>query len=183
MNEIIQAEVIRTGPEWASIIRNDLSRAVEGIVSAGQHLAQAKAEVGHGEWGPMLRGIGISQQHAHKLMQISQNEAISNHSCVSDLPRAVTALYELSRIDPDEFKQGMEDGVIHPDMTAQDAKNLGAGSGESSAFDKARKNLSAFEKNATSIADLDQWDQLINEADTTFRRIGGATYLRLKGEQ
>lgn len=154
MNEIIQADVTagsqspaRTGPDWASIIRNDLSRAVEGIITAGQHLTEAKAEVSHGEWIPMLGGIGISQQHAHKLMQISQNEAISNHSHVGDLPSTVRALYELSQLDPEGVEHGVEDGVIHPDMTAQDAKNLKSGSKESSAFDKAMKNLKALQNN------------------------------------
>lgn len=145
MNEIIQADAIRTGPEWASIIRDDLSRAVEGIITAGQHLAEAKAEVSHGEWTPMLGGIGISRQHAHKLMQIG--ERFSNVSYVSHLPSTMVALYELSQLDPEGIEHGVEDGDIHPDMTTQDAKNLGSGSKESSAFDKAMKNLKALQNN------------------------------------
>lgn len=147
MNEIIQADAIRTGPEWASIIRDDLGRAVEGLVSAGQHLTEAKASVNHGEWMPMLNGIGISHTWATKLMQISQNEAISNCNPGLNLPRSIKALHELSQLDPEDIEHGVEDGVIHPDMTAQDAKNLGSGSKESSAFDKAMKNLKALQNN------------------------------------
>lgn len=178
MNEIIHAgatgsavAVIRTGPEWADIIRNDLSRAVEGIISAGRHLAEAKAEVGHGEWGPLLRGIGISQPYAYRLMTIG--ERFPNHSSWNDLPRSISTLYELSQLEPDEIEHGMEDGAIHPDITAQDARELRTGSGESSAFDKARKNLRAFEKNASDGLSLPELEQLVTEAEDMFRRIGG----------
>ena len=101
--EVVDAEVIRTHSEWADVIRDDLGRAVEGIVSAGKHLIAAKADVKHGEWLPMLKEIGISRQYAHKLMQIGENEAISNVSHERHLPGTFTALYELSRLDPSDI--------------------------------------------------------------------------------
>jgi hypothetical protein len=43
--------------EWAEIISSDLGRAVEGIIAAGQHLQQAKYQLGHGRFLPLLRSI------------------------------------------------------------------------------------------------------------------------------
>lgn len=163
--------VTRTGPEWANIIRNDLGRAVEGIISAGQHLNEAKAEVGHGEWLPMLHGIGISQRHAQKLMQIG--EQFSNASYMTHLPSTMVALYELSRLDPEEVEASVEDGTINPDMTVQDARAL-AGKPETSAFDKALKNLRAFEKNAAEVHG-DELDMLIAAHAEARRQLDWAT--------
>lgn len=163
----------RTGPEWASIIRDDLSRAVEGIITAGQHLTQAKNGMNHGEWIPMLNGIGISRQHAHKLMRIGANPALSNPNHGSDLPRSIKALHELSQLDPDEIEHGVEGGTIHPDMTIKDAKDL-AGKPGTSAFDKAMKGLKAFMKNAPDTKG-DELRQLFRLVDDLPRQLDMAT--------
>lgn len=121
--EVIEPEIVRDATEWVEVIRDDLGRAVEGIVSAGKHLIAAKADVNHGEWLPMLKEIGISDGYARKLMSIGRNGAISNRSHGNDFPTAMRALYELSRLDPEDIESGIESGDINPDMTIKDAKN------------------------------------------------------------
>src|SRR5690625_4403440 len=91
--EVIEPEIVRTHTEWAEVIKDDLGRAVEGIVSAGKHLIAAKADVEHGEWLPMLKEIGINERVARRLMSIGQNRAISNRTNWSDFPGAMAALY------------------------------------------------------------------------------------------
>ena len=120
--EVVDAEVIRTGTEWAEVIRADLGRAVEGIVSAGKHLIAAKADVKHGEWLPMLQEVGIDQSTARRLMSIGGNPAIANRGNCHDFPAALRSLYELSRLDPEAIESGIEHGDIHPAMTIRDAK-------------------------------------------------------------
>ena len=118
--EVIEPEIVRTHTEWAEVIKDDLGRAVEGIVSAGKHLIAAKADVEHGKWEPMLKEIGISQPYAYKLMKIG--DSFPNHSSWNDLPGSIAALYELSRLDPSDIEEGIESGAIAPDMTIRDAK-------------------------------------------------------------
>lgn len=125
--EVVEAEIVRTSDEWAEIIRSDLGRAVEGIVSAGRNLIAAKEDVQHGEWLPMLEEIGIDQGTARRLMSIGRNPAISNRGNCHDFPTAMRALYELSRMDPDDIEDGIQHGRITPDMTIKDAKNYAAG--------------------------------------------------------
>lgn len=118
----MDAEIVRTSAEWAEVIKGDLGRAVEGIVSAGRNLIAAKADVAHGEWLPMLREIGISHGYAKKLMAIGRNEALSNGSRGNHLPGSFRALYELSRMDPSDIEHGVETGAITPEMTIKQAR-------------------------------------------------------------
>ena len=37
----------------------------------------------------------------------------SNRPSLDDLPRSVSALYELSRMDPDDIEAGIESGAMH----------------------------------------------------------------------
>lgn len=123
--EVIVPEIVRSSDEWAEIIKGDLGRAVEGIVSAGRNLIAAKADVAHGEWLPMLAEIGVSRSYAFKLMKIG--ERFSDVSSSKHLPSSPEALYELSRMDPDDVEDGIEHGRITPDMTIKDAKNYATG--------------------------------------------------------
>lgn len=124
--DVIDAEVVRTGTEWAEVIRADLGRAVEGIVSAGKHLIAAKADVQHGEWLPLLEQIGISHSAAKKLMAVGRNAELSNGSSSNHLPASLDALYQLSRLSPEVIESGIEHGDIHPAMTIKDAKGYAA---------------------------------------------------------
>lgn len=123
-DEVIEPEIVRDASEWAEVIKDDLGRAVEGIVSAGRHLIAAKADVNHGEWLPMLKEIGISPSAAERLMSIGRNAAISNSPNLGNLPSAINALYELSRLDPSDIEDGIESGAITPDMKIKEAKSF-----------------------------------------------------------
>lgn len=124
--DIVDAEIVRTPGEWAEVIRADLGRAVESIVSAGKHLIAAKADVQHGEWLPLLDRIGINERHAQRLMQVGGNAALANPTHVSDVPASLRALMELSRLPPEAIESGIESGDVHPGMTAKDAKGYAA---------------------------------------------------------
>ena len=118
--EVVDAEIVRTSSEWAEVIKSDLGRAVEGIVAAGRNLIAAKADVAHGEWLPMLEEIGISEAEASRLRSIAV--AASNLPSLEGLPKSVSALYELSRLDADDIEHGIETGAITPKMTIKQAR-------------------------------------------------------------
>jgi hypothetical protein len=86
--------------EWARIIAEDLTRAVAGVIAAGRHLQEAKAEVEHGDWLPLLERLKIGERTAQMLMRIAANEALAdpNHWFVADALRAcqAAALYPRS---------------------------------------------------------------------------------------
>lgn len=47
--------------------------------------------------------------------------SIANRTNWSDFPEAVAALYELSRMDPDDIEDGIQHGRVTPDMTIRQA--------------------------------------------------------------
>jgi hypothetical protein len=49
-----------TTENWRQIIAADLAAAAGGIIAAGQHLQEAKAEVEHGDWLPLLKSLRLS---------------------------------------------------------------------------------------------------------------------------
>lgn len=124
LEPVVEAEVVRTTPEWAALIQEDLHRAVEGVIAAGQHLIEAKSQVAHGQWLPLLEQIGISHDYAKRLMTISRNPAMSNGGNCHHFPSAFRALAELARLDPADVDAAIESGDITPDMTIANAKDL-----------------------------------------------------------
>ena len=64
--------------EWAQIIAGDLTRAVAGIIDAGRHLQEAKADVDHGDWLPLLKRLKIGGRTAQMLMKVAANEALAD---------------------------------------------------------------------------------------------------------
>ena len=136
LGEVVDGEIVPDWRERAQSIKGHLGRAVEGIVGAGRELIEAKAEVAHGEWLPMLAEIGINERVARRLMSIGQNRAISNRTNWSDFPGAMAALYELSRMDPSDIESGIQSGAISPKTTIKEARELAtAGQGPSKSAD------------------------------------------------
>lgn len=123
-DETVDGELVRSVDEWAKVIRDDLDIANEGLISAGRHLIEAKRDVGHGNWLPLLEQIGIHERAAQRLMQIGSNEALTNPTNLSGLPSALSALVELAGVEPEDLQEAIESGDVTPQTTAKDAKAL-----------------------------------------------------------
>lgn len=123
-DETVDGELVRSVDEWAKVIRDDLDIANEGIISAGRHLIEAKRDVGHGNWLPLLEQIGIHERAAQRLMRIGSNEALTNPTNLSGLPSALSALVELAGVEPEDLQESIESGDVTPQTTAKDAKKL-----------------------------------------------------------
>jgi Protein of unknown function (DUF3102) len=114
----------RSVDEWAEVIRADLRRSVESVIAAGRHLREAKEQVDHGEWTPLLDRIGISGGTARKLMAIAADPVISDRSHVNVLPPSWGTLYALSLVPDDILKKKIADGTITPEMERKEAEAL-----------------------------------------------------------
>lgn len=121
-----QGTPIRYTPEhWASLVRADLGRAVEGFLAAGQHLTEAKADLPHGTWESWCsKQVGISPETARRLMIVAQHEALSNPNHGLDLPPHWQTLYELSQLEPEWLERAIESGKVTPEMERKQARAL-----------------------------------------------------------
>jgi hypothetical protein len=119
--------------EWAQIIADDLTRAVAGIIAAGRHLQEAKAEVDHGEWLPLLQRLKIGERSAQMLMRIAKNEVLGNPNHWFALPTSWRTLYELATLSPEFVKAKIADGAITPEITREEVRALCSPVGRSNA--------------------------------------------------
>jgi hypothetical protein len=114
----------RSAEEFIQLITGCRARAVENIVAIGQHLRDAKAELDHGEFGPMLERIKFSAGTARKYMAIAAHPVISNRSNWNALPPSWTTLYALSTFSPEVLEARIADGTITPDFEGTGAAAL-----------------------------------------------------------
>lgn len=164
--EVVDAEIVRTFGEHVEIVSGHhdaykfhRGKTVEEAILTGQALAAAKADVGHGEWEKFLARVGMSQQYAHKFMQIG--ERFANHSNSSDLPRSTEALYYLSRLDADGIEAGIETGAITPKMTIKQAREY------AQPEPPANVNPATGEIHDTPIPD----EERVRRAEATYERL------------
>lgn len=125
--EVLTGDLVewRSPEEWGALVRADLSKSVVGILEAGQHLREAKAQIPADGWSEWLRAeVGIAQPSASKLMSVAANVAIASYSQGNNLPASWTTLYELSRLDEDQLAQAITAGEVTPELERKAAKAL-----------------------------------------------------------
>lgn len=153
--EVVEAEIVPDWRERAQSIKGHLGRAVEGIVSAGRELIEAKAEVAHGEWLPMLAEVGISDREARRYMEIARNLKSANFA---DLPASPTALLALSRMGPSDIEAGIQSGAITPKTTIKEAREYAKKEKEvpAPAVEDTRAHKSPFAEGTKLTPDTDR---------------------------
>jgi hypothetical protein len=116
--------------QWAAQINAQWGKSVEAIVTTGRLLIEAKAELGHGEWGklfsqrPYTGPVPFAIRTAQMLMVIAEHPILTNAKFVAHLPPSWGTLYELACMPDDELLSELEHGRIHPAMTRKDVAHL-----------------------------------------------------------
>jgi len=113
--------------EWAARIRSSLAKTVEAIVETGLLLAAARADLGHGHFLRMLReNVRISDDVAQQYLRIARDLVLANTDNWRYLPASRSALDALTSLDDQVKVAALADRRIHPGMTAEDVRHLGA---------------------------------------------------------
>lgn len=99
-----------------------LTKTAESIIETGNILIEAKVDLAHGEFGPMLAEVGISDQMARKFMRVAN--AFSDRYPGNGLPASVTILDELTRVPDEALGAAIEDGRVSTSMTRREAEEL-----------------------------------------------------------
>lgn len=122
---VIQGGITRTSDEWAEVIKADLGRSIEGIIAAGQHLIDAKAELAHGEWISTVENkIGIQRTTAFKFMQLARHPVVSNVANRKHLPSTWTVLVVLTRLEPTILEAEIASGTVTQHIDFKTAQAL-----------------------------------------------------------
>lgn len=110
-----------TRNDWAARISATWRQSVEAVIETGRLIAQAKTALPHGEFLIMVdTELPFGARTAQRLMQIAADTRLSNATHVSHLPASWGTLYEITKLDDDEFDRGIEDGTIRPDMARRE---------------------------------------------------------------
>src|SRR5262245_7840842 len=147
--------------EWAKVIADDLTRAVEGIIAAGQNLVKARTQVPHGEWLPLLERVGIRDRKAQRLMFIANNLRLANPTYVSHLPPCWGTLYELTKLAPDVLEAGIVDGTINPEITRAEVARLAKVARVKGSLERDRLKRVPHTALITSWEDLDKFLEIV----------------------
>jgi N6-adenosine-specific RNA methylase IME4 len=107
--------------DWAARILACWRQSIDGILSAGRLIAEAKAALPHGEFLSMVSDkLPFDIRTAQRLMAIAADPRLSNATHAPHLPAAWGTLYELTKLDDESFEARIADGTIRPDMQRND---------------------------------------------------------------
>lgn len=102
-----------------------VQRTVESFLEIGRLLIEAKAAIEHGEFEAMIESdLPFKPRTARRLMAIARDQRITKRTQESVLPASWTTLYELTKLDDDEFEARLSDGTIRPDLERSEAKAI-----------------------------------------------------------
>lgn len=97
---------------------------VEDWLAAGKELLNAKAVMTAAALNQVIEEMGHSARDARRLVQIASHPEIGSGEWNRFLPPNLTALSELARLSPEQFKEHMAAGNISPDITKRAARKL-----------------------------------------------------------
>lgn len=118
MNQLIRLErPALSVNDWADRIATTWRQSFEAIIATGALISQAKAALQHGEFlGLINMHLPFGPRQAQRLMTIAADERITNTTYKSYLPPHSSTLYELTKLDSQEFDARVLDGTINPEM-------------------------------------------------------------------
>jgi N6-adenosine-specific RNA methylase IME4 len=106
---------------WAARIAAAWRATIDGILAVGRLLREAKAQLPHGEFETMIeRELPFKPRTAQRLMKIAADERLSNPTHVPLLPPHWGTLYELTKLNDEQFATKIAAGAIHPELERRD---------------------------------------------------------------
>lgn len=110
---------------WAERITAAWNKSREGVLEVGRLLTEAKAALPHGQFTKMVEGeLPFGERTAQRLMAIAGDLRLSKPTRGSVLPASWRSLYELTKLDDATLQEGIERGIIRPDMERKDLAPL-----------------------------------------------------------
>lgn len=113
-------------PIWAEKINNAFGFSTGWIIKAGELLAQAKKQLGHGQWSSLFQPgmLKFGLRTAEMLMEIARHPSFRESKNFSSLPNAWSTLHALRKLPVELVEQAIADGVIHSEMKLAEAQQL-----------------------------------------------------------
>jgi hypothetical protein len=113
-------------PDWVAEIKRWVARGKAGNLTLGRLLYQAKSKLRYGQWTELWRSgqIPFSKRKGEQLVVIGQNLGSLDAQDAAHLPSAWSTLYCLAQLECAVFLRLIHEGVIHPALSADEARKL-----------------------------------------------------------
>lgn len=121
MNEISH---VKNVDQYVDEISGAWHRACESIIHVGSLCASARIDLKPADLKILKSKLRMNDATFSKLIKISQDSRITDQSNQSYLPPSYGTLYELTHLTDDEFRTGIADGIVRPDMQRKDVESL-----------------------------------------------------------
>jgi hypothetical protein len=110
---------------YVAWIKSEWRTATASLIETGRILIEAKKNLDHGEFGPMIRTkLPFGERTAEKLMAIARHPIISNPTHESHLPPRQEALYLMTRLPLEELEKMLADGTINPNTERKHVEKI-----------------------------------------------------------
>lgn len=102
------------------------SEGIGGIIGFGLFLIEAKAKLTPAEWQTFTTtdNCPVSATVASRYMTIAEDKRITKRDNWPLFPMSWGALYEISLLTDKQFKRGLRDKTISPDVTIKEIRSL-----------------------------------------------------------
>lgn len=124
MAEMAIPEIIPDTADYVRRFEAAFNRTIEGVITAGMILSEAKDRLAYGEWESMFRDhlLPISKRTGNRLIGIARDKVLADGTNWSHLPYSWTTLYALSGIPINKLQKAIDAGLVFPEMTMKDVK-------------------------------------------------------------
>ena len=110
---------------YAEMITTTYTNTVDNILAIGRTLIEAKQQIPHGEFIPMIEeDLPFGRSTADKLMSIARNRILSNAEHVPHLPASWGTLNELAKLPEPLLEEKIDTGEINADTTRADVNQF-----------------------------------------------------------
>jgi hypothetical protein len=111
---------------WIEEINQAAGGRVGWVIQTGECFTKAKADLGRRRWGLLFGpgGVKFSQRRAEMFMAIVRCPVLTDPKTFSNLPGCWTVLHALSKVPVEVLTQAIGSGLVHPEMTLQEAREL-----------------------------------------------------------
>ncbi len=96
-----------------------LRRTAQSVLEVAATVLEAKEQLAKAEFELFLQEVGFDEKSStfKKFIAIARKKELLEHY-VNDLPSAWTTIYQLAKLEPDEFEQVAASGQLNPLMSA-----------------------------------------------------------------
>lgn len=111
----------KTCAQFIDEISSTWQKSIIAVLDTGKLISEAKEKLDHGEFLAMIKNkLPFGSSTAQRLMKIAADTRLTNTAHVQHLPPSWGTLYEISKLEDDEFEANIANGTINPNMERRD---------------------------------------------------------------